>query len=753
MEHTMLYHSPAERWDEGLPLGNGRLAGMLWGEAGAERLSLNHEWLYTGQYRTRDFVPPPKDALQNVRRLIDEGKLAEATELANHAFVPTGGISGVPHRVDPYQPAGDLVLEEQSKHAPKDYRRRLSLSDAVAEVSYGLDKTVVKRQYFVSHHDPVGVVVLSAENGSLHTRISLAREKDDRCICFYNTDAEEKALTLYGEFHAGGKFFVSAKIYTNGTVTREGNALILSGTDRALVLWNIGTASTGLNPREEAALPPVAEEDALLKRHKAAWQEKYNRVRLTLAGEQDWVNEPTDQRLKALKAGKDPYLAVLYFHFARYLLLSSSGELPAHLQGKWNNLLNPPWDSDFHLDVNLQMNYWVAEPANMPETTEALFAFMERLVESGRKAAQVMYGCRGIVFPLQTDAWSVSTPESHGWGVWTGAAPWLAQHMWWRYEYSGDLEFLRKRAYPFIKECALFYEDYLQKDADGIYQISPSQSPENPLAGYGNYPVTLCRSATVDRNLAEFIFKTAVKAARLLQVDEEQALVWEEMANHLPPLRIGSKGQLLEFEKEYKERDPGHRHMSHLLAVFPFEDINEFDTPEFYQAAEQSLALRLSLGGGHTGWSRSWVSCLYARFGNSEKAWEHLQALICDFATVSLLDLHPPHIFQIDGNFGGGAAVCTMLLQSRNGRVFLLPALPKAWPEGSVEGLCAKGLTVSMEWAEGKLTSATLTATRDGVFYLDESSLAGKTVSAREATLENGLYAVKLAKGETCHIN
>jgi len=541
-------------------------------------------------------------------------------------------------------------------------------------------------------------------------------------------------------------------VYTDGKVTRDGNALLITGTSRAVILWNIGTASTGKNPREEAALPETADAANLLERHNAAWSPKYNRVRLTLSGEETAAHLPTEQRLQALKADKDPYLPALYFHYARYLLLSSSGELPAQLQGKWNNLLNPPWECDFHLDINLQMNYWMAEAANMAETTEALFGFMERLVESGRKAARILYGCRGIVFPLQTDAWSVATPESHGWGVWTGTAPWLAQHMWWRYEYGGDVEFLRNRAYPFIKECALFYQDYLQKDEDGVYQISPSQSPENPLAGYGRYPVTLCRSTTVDRNLAWFTFTTAVKAARILGVDEEEAKIWEDMAGRLPPLRIGSKGQLLEFEKEYKEADPGHRHLSHLLGVFPFEDVNEYDTPEFYEAAKKALELRLAQGGGHTGWSRSWVSCLYARFGDGKKAWEHLRALICDFATSSLLDLHPPHIFQIDGNFGGGAAVCNMLLQSRNGRVFLLPALPAAWPEGSVEGLCAKGLDVSMEWAGGKLKTAALTATRDGVFYLDGAALADKTVIAPKVVYENGLYAVTLAKGETCRI-
>ncbi len=423
---------------------------------------------------------------------------------------------------------------------------------------------------------------------------------------------------------------------------------------------------------------------------------------------------PTDERLRAMREGAaDPGLPLLYFNYGRYLLVASSvrGELPANLQGKWNEDLDPAWQSDYHHDINLQMNYWPAEPGNLVYTTEALFKHIERFVPHGRKVARDLYGCRGVCFPIATDCWGRATPEAWGWAAWIGAAPWLAQHLWWHYEYGLDKEFLRMRAYPFFKEVAAFYESYLIKDDAGVLQVVPSQSPENRFKGAENAPVSLCVSSTMDVQLARDALSYAIRSAQVLGVDLEKQALWQEMMAKLPPLKIGGKGQLQEWAEDFEEVEPSHRHQSHLIGLHPGDAITPEGTPALWAAARRSLELRLQAGGGHTGWSRSWVSCLFARLGDADRAWHHLCHLITDFATDSLLDLHPPRIFQIDGNFGGTAAVIEMLLQSYHGELHFLPALPVAWPEGKVTGLRARGgLTVGIEWREGRMTAASIEA-------------------------------------------
>jgi len=357
----------------------------------------------------------------------------------------------------------------------------------------------------------------------------------------------------------------------------------------------------------------------------------------------------------------------------------------------------------------LQMNYWIAEPAGMQRYVEALLRHIERYVPHARKAAKDLYGCRGVYYPIQTDAWGRSTPESHGWAVWIGAAAWLAQHVWWHYEYAPDLDFLRQRAYPFFKEVAAFYEDYLIEDDPGVLQIVPSQSPENRFVGGGDLPVSLGVSATMDVILARQALHYAIRSSELLGVDPEKRKQWQAMCERLPKLRIGRHGQLQEWNEDFEEVEPAHRHLSHLVGLFPGDALDPERTPDLWRAAEVSLERRLAAGGGHTGWSRAWVACLFARLGRSEEAWQHLNHLITDFATDSLLDLHPPRIFQIDGNLGGAAAVIEMLLQSYGGELHFLPALPAAWPNGRAAGLRTRGgFTVGMEWANGKLERASV---------------------------------------------
>nr|MCR5264363.1 hypothetical protein [Clostridiales bacterium] len=394
----------------------------------------------------------------------------------------------------------------------------------------------------------------------------------------------------------------------------------------------------------------------------------------------------------------------------------SSGELPLNLQGKWNEDVNPPWECDYHLDVNLEMAYWAADTLGMGRQQETLFNLCERYLPHGREAAKKLYGCKGTYFCIQTDVWGRMTPESCGWGVWIGAAPWLASHYAKHWRYTKDRDFLKDRAYPFLKEVAAFYLDYLV-DIEGRYHILPSQSPENRFEGTGNWPVSIGIDSAMDIELCADTMRSCIEMSEELGEDEELRVKWRDTLDRLVPLTLDSAGRLNEFDRERPEVEPGHRHLSHLYGLYPGELFGHSERSR--EACERSLDSRLSHGGGHTGWSRSWVACLMARLGRSGDFMEHIRALICDFATETMLDLHPPRIFQIDGNMGGTAAICESLLSCDGDSVRLLNALPAEWKNGSFSGFAAPGaLTVSCRWENGRAVSAELEAGCDGEWKL-----------------------------------
>ena len=729
------YRAPAREWLEGLPIGTGRLAAMVLGTFRRERIALNHECLWKGINRERDNAVS-RDALPEVRRLLLAGNYADGTRLARDAFGGGGGGSGRPQRVDPYQPAGDLYLEFLTPGPIADYRRELDLAAAGATVSYVTGGRRFTREYVADLVEDLILVRLTHDGEPFDCVAWLDRTHDADCELAFGTYAggpggggEAARLTMAGEIHGGVDFRVRSDVWCRSGRRRvvDGRKLLCEGVTEAVLAVDVGVSAFGKSAAGECGARRLHQPGAwdaadwsdLFRAHVGEHKRHFGSMQLEVAlAQSEAADLPTDERIRRARAGQpDPGLPLLYFHYGRYLLCASSATaaLPANLQGKWNEDLQPPWESDYHHDINLQMNYWIAEPAGMQRYVEALLQHIERFVPHAREAAMDLYGCRGVWYPIQTDAWGRSTPESHGWAVWIGAAPWLAQHLWWHWEYGRDTAFLRARAYPFFKEVAAFYEDYLVEDDAGVLQIVPSQSPENRFVGDGGPPVSICVSATMDVILARAALEYATRSAEILDLDPELRRRWRGMAARLPELQIGRHGQLQEWNEDFDEVEPAHRHVSHLVGLYPGDLLDPERTPALWRAAEVSLERRLAAGGGHTGWSRAWVACLFARLGRAEDAWDHLNRLITDFATDSLLDLHPPRIFQIDGNLGGAAAVIEMLLQSYRGELHLLPALPAAWPEGSVSGLRARGgVTVAMAWRNGELVEATLEASVAG---------------------------------------
>jgi alpha-L-fucosidase 2 len=738
------YTTPAEKWTDALPIGNGRLGAMVFGGIDSERIQFNEDTLWKGH--PHDYVRAgAHEHLADIRRLLAEGNVKEAENLARQTFLSD------PVRQKAYQPFGDLRVSSLEQGHATNYVRELLLDSAIAMVSYEADGVQYKRVAFASYPDHAIVLHFSASKPG---RLSFTLKMDSPQTNSQTTAVDKNTLALTGQVEPEGLRFESRVRVLNkgGLVLTNGGGISIEKADAVTLILTAATSfknfqDISAEPSKRCALDlenaSKKSFEALVRAHETDHRHLFEMVSVDL-GHSQRETLPTDQRLALVKDSgleSDPALAALEFQYGRYLLISCSrpGGQPANLQGIWNELLAPPWESKWTVNINCQMNYWPAEVANLSECAEPLFDMLDDLVVSGQRTAKEQYGCRGWVLHHNTDLWRGTAPINNIDGVWPTGGAWLCEHLWEHYLFTGDKSFLAKRAYPIIKEASLFFVDFLIEDPKTKWLVtSPSFSPEQG-------PLTI--GPTMDEQIIRGLMGYTIQAAAILGIDSEFAGKLKEVRSRLAPNQIGKNGQLQEWLDDVDRPNNNHRHMSPLWALYPGEDITPAD-PKIFEAAKVLLRWR---GDGSTGWSYAWRIPLWGRVGDGDFAFRQLSGLLQKRTLPNLFDLCGP--FQIDGNFGATAGIAELLLQShlttqssdKDGvRIIdLLPALPKAWPSGSVTGLCGRdGFEVALTWDKGALTRAVVRSKlgkqcriRYGAHTADLTTSAGK-VYAFNGSLE-----------------
>lgn len=726
---VLWYESSAIDFNSALPVGNGRIGGMVYGRVEEELINLNEESIWSGGKRYR-INPDAKDNLENVRKLLFDGKIKEAEDLAMKTMTGVGPDSR--H----YLPLGDLHISMKNVGNYEDYKRYLDLRNAICTTEFVVDGVRYVREVFVSYPDDVLVINIKADKPNSINIFS----RLDRAYNLYDDNRPYNSNTLIltaGSGSADGIFFsaVLSAASKGGKIYTLGGSLYVDNADEVtLVLgvqtgYRMGDYITGtLNDVQNALSCEYSE---LKSRHIEDYQELFNRTSFSLCDNSEGESKsPTDERILRLtnngfgeadqgSVKYDNKLIELYFNYGRYLMIAASrrGTLPMNLQGIWNKDMQPAWGSRYCLNINTEMNYWCAESCNLSECHLPLIEHIEKIREDGRKTAREMYNCRGFVCHHNTDIWGDTAPQDiyAPASIWPMGAAWLCLHIFEHYEYTQDLNFLAEK-YDTIKEAAEFFVDFLVEDSNGRLVTCPSVSPENSYITDDGVKASLCVGPAIDSQIIKALFNCVIKSAEILGKDKVFADKLKGMIEKLPKIEVGKYGHIKEWLEDYSDFEAGHRHISQLFALYPSNEITP-DNPVLAKAARATLIRRLVHGGGHTGWSRAWIVNFWARLQDGQMVFENIQKLLANSTNNNLLASHPP--FEIDGNFGGVAGIVEALMQSHNGMIYLLPALPREWKCGEINGLRARGgFEVSIKWDENRLTSAEILSLNGNSFKL-----------------------------------
>lgn len=731
--NVLFYTSPSKAWTQSLPIGNGTLGAMIYGGTSKELLSLNHDELWNGRPKNTVKEGAP-ESFRKARDLALQGKLHEAQQEIETNFQNTWSQA--------YMPLGDLEIEFERKGRAKNYKRALDLENAISTVEYESSGVKYKREYFASYPAKIIAAKFTCEGGKMNFSFGLSSKLKS------NSFAKNSMVILDGECHGennvdndasnkmyfdepemrGMRFRAVVKIITDGSTKEVENRVEVKDATQAVLFFTAETSFNGWNkhPYLEGKeyiepcmnrIAAISDYEAEKAAHIADYTELYGRVKLDLGEGRDGM--PTNKRLNAFKRDKnDISLVTLVYNYGRYLAISCSreGSQASTLQGIWNHRITPPWHSNYTVNINTEMNYWPVLMCRMPEVNLPLIQMVKELSISGENAAKGQYGAKGWTSHHNVDLWRLSTPVAGNacWAFWHGSSGWLCEHLFDHYEYTGDIGYLKETAYPIMKKAAEFYLD-IMTEYEGKLVLSPGTSPENGFI-YENETCNVAKYSTMSMSIARELFENCIKSCDILGTDSDFASILKDTLSKMADFKIGSDGQLLEYDDDYPESEPHHRHVSHLYALHPARLITVDETPELAKACRRTLERR---GDNGTGWSLGWKINFWARLMDGDHALKLIELQLRPVKSIgvnytkgggtyeNLFDAHPP--FQIDGNFGFVSGITEMLMQSYNGKIYILPALPSKWKNGKISGLLAKGgVIVDIEWKNGKATSYSL---------------------------------------------